>query len=198
MTLATKVTLARICLVPVFAAYAIAYSQNLQECAPRETYRHIAILVFTIAAASDALDGWIARRFHQQSALGAYLDPIADKFLVLTAVLLLTFFHWGFDDWRIPIWFAVLVILRECVILGGIRILYSARRKVPISPHWTGKICTLSLFIVLGWVMLKIIPISPQYPCLLASIFILWSMLKYIQTGIAILRSNPTDSHVAR
>lgn len=192
MTLATKITVARICLVPVFAAYAIAYGSSVAEQSPVERYRLIALTLFIIAAASDGIDGWIARRFNQRSDLGAYLDPIADKFLVLSAILILTAMDWGKNGWSIPVWFTVIVLLRECVILGGIRILYSAKRQVQIVPHWTGKVCTFSLFLVLGWVMLKVIPLSPIYPCIIAAVFTIWSMLKYFQQGLRILRTEPT------
>lgn len=190
MTLATKITVARICLVPVFAAYAIAYGTSVSEQFPVESYRWIALGVFIIAAATDGIDGWIARRFDQRSDLGAYLDPIADKFLVLTAILILTFLNWGPGGWSIPVWFAGIVLLRDCVILGGIRILYSAKKKVIIRPHWTGKVCTFCLFFVLGWVMLRLFPLSPIYPCIIAAVFTLWSMLKYFQEGLRILKTN--------
>ena len=135
MTLATKITVARICLVPVFAAYAIAYGLGVAEGNGVESYRWAALALFIVAAASDGIDGWVARRFNQRSELGAFLDPIADKFLVLTAILILTFVDWGADGWSIPVWFTAIVILRDCVILGGIRILYSVKRKVTILPH---------------------------------------------------------------
>ena len=188
MTLATKITVARICLVPVFAAYAIAYGLSIANGTPVENYRWVALVVFIVAAASDGGDGWIPRHFDQLSDLGAYLDPIADKFLVLTAILILTFVDWGSDGWSIPLWFAAIVVLRDCVILGGIRVLYSAKKKVKIRPHWTGKVCTFSHFFVLGWVMLKLIPLSPIYPCIFAAVFTVWSMLKYFQQGLHILR----------
>ena len=194
MTLATKITVARICLVPVFAAYAIAYGLGVAAGSPVENYRWAALAVFIAAAASDGIDGWVARRFNQRSDLGAYLDPIADKFLVLTAILILTFLDWGANGWSIPLWFTAIVILRDCVILGGIRILYSAKKKVSIRPHWTGKVCTVSLFLVLGWVMLKLIPLSPIYPCIFAAAFTLWSMLKYFQQGLRILKSEQISS----
>ncbi len=189
MTFATKITVARICLVPVFAAYAIVYGLGVADGSPIEKYRWTALAVFIAAAASDGIDGWIARRFDQRSDLGAFLDPIADKFLVLTAILILTFVDWGADGWSIPLWFTAIVILRECVILGGIRILYSAKRNVSIRPHWTGKVCTFSLFLVIAWVMLKMIPLPPIYPCIFAAVFTLWSTLKYLQQGLRILKT---------
>lgn len=189
MTFATKITVTRLCLVPVFAFLAIMYGIGAGTGTPEEAYRWAAFGVFVFAAASDGIDGWVARRFNQKSDLGAFLDPIADKALVLTAILILTFFQWGPDGWRIPYEFAALVILRDCVILAGIRVMWSANRKVEFRPHWTGKICTFSLFLVLGWVMLRVTTIPPVYPCMVAAVFITWSMLAYIRQGLRILRA---------
>jgi len=188
MTFATKITVLRMFLVPVFSFFAISYSLGLQSDRPNEVLRWAALAAFTIAALSDGIDGWIARRFDQRSDLGAFLDPIADKALIMSAILILTFFQWGADGWSIPFWFAALVIFRDCLILAGIRFLYFKKLKVAIKPHWTGKACTFSLFVVIGWIMLKVITASPLYPCLFAAFFTLWSMLEYIQQGLAILR----------
>ncbi|MEP2776020.1 MAG: CDP-alcohol phosphatidyltransferase family protein [Luteolibacter sp.] len=193
MTHATKVTVARIFLVPVFAFLAIAYGRSVANQSPDESLRWAALATFVIAAASDGIDGWMARRFNQYSELGAFLDPIADKLLIFTAVVVLTFFDWGANGWSLPIWFAVIVFLRDTVILGGIRILYSAKKKVAIRPHWTGKVCTVSLFFALGWVMLKVVPFSPAYPCAVAVFFLLWSMVEYLRQGVAILKGPPMD-----
>ena len=189
MTFATKITVSRILLVPVFAYLAVMYGIGAGSGEPQEAYRWSAFWVFVIAALSDGIDGWVARRFNQKSDLGAFLDPIADKALVLTAILILTFFQWGPDGWRIPYWFAALVILRDCLILTGIRIIWSARKKVEFRPHWTGKMCTFSLFLVLGWVMLRFTQIPPIYPCAFAAVFITWSMIEYIRQGLRVLRS---------
>ena len=189
MTLATKITILRIFLVPVFSYFAIAYGLSISSSSPDESLRWIALSVFSVAATSDWLDGWIARHYNQHSELGAFLDPIADKALVFSAIIILTIFHWGNHGWAIPIWFAALVILRDCVILGGIRFLYSKDRKVAIKPHWTGKACTFSLFLVIGWTMLKAVEISPAYPCAFATLFLVWSLFAYIRQGLPILNS---------
>lgn len=188
MTHATKVTVARIFLVPVFAFLAVAYGRSVANHAADESLRWAALSTFVIAAASDGIDGWMARRFNQRSALGAYLDPIADKFLILTAVVVLTFSAWGEDGWSLPLWFGIMVLVRDSVILGGIRILYAARKNVEIRPHWTGKVCTVSMFFALGWVMLKVVPFPPAYPCAIAVVFLLWSMIEYIRQGVKILK----------
>ena len=150
MTFATKLTVLRLVLVPVFAFLAISYGLSTAAGWPDETLRWAAFWVFVTAAATDGIDGWIARHFDQKSELGAFLDPIADKALVMSAVLILAFLDWGPDGWGIPWWFAALVILRDCVILVGIRVMWSARKNVHIRPHWTGKVCTFLMFVVLG------------------------------------------------
>lgn len=192
MTLATKITVLRIFLIPVFAAFAISYSIGLRSENGNETLRWIALTVFTVAAVSDGIDGWIARRFNQRSDLGAFLDPIADKALILAAVIILTFFHWGPNNWSIPLWFVVLVIVRDSLILSGIRFLHSKKLKVEIKPHWSGKACTFSLFVVIGWIMLKVTTISPFYPCLIAAFLTIWSMYEYIRQGLQILHRQPS------
>lgn len=188
MTFATKITVTRLCLVPVFAALAIQYGLSVEAGAAKENYRLAALAVFIVAASTDAVDGWIARRFNQRSELGAFLDPIADKSLAASAVIILTILDWGSGGWGIPVWFCALVVLRDCVILGGIRVMWSARKKVAIRPHWTGKACTFGLFVVLGWVMLRVTSLPPAYPCLAVSVLLVLSMVEYIRQGIIILR----------
>jgi cardiolipin synthase (CMP-forming) len=188
MTFATKITVVRICLVPVFAVLAIMYGISVESGFIQEKYRWAAIAVFATAAVTDGIDGWIARRFKQCSDLGAFLDPIADKALIFSAVFILTVLDWGPNGWGLPVWFCALVVLRDCMILGGIRILYSAKKQVAIRPHWSGKACTFSLFVVLGWVMLRIVDLPPAYPCLLASLFVIISMVEYFRQGVHILR----------
>ena len=91
MTTANKITITRILLSPVFVLLAVYYGESVRNGAPRESLRIAAILVFVAAALSDGIDGFIARRFNQRSRLGEVLDPIADKGLLVTAILTLTF-----------------------------------------------------------------------------------------------------------
>lgn len=191
MTLANRITLSRILLVPVFGVLAIYYGISVQQGHPEEWLRWTALGVFVTAAASDGLDGWIARRFNQRSQLGALLDPIADKSLLLTAIIILSFVDWGPDGWRIPLWFTALVIVRDCIILGGILILHFLNHPVHISPHWTGKVCTVTQMFALGWVMLRVVPFDPIYPCIVAAIFTVWSGYDYILEGLRQIQDSP-------
>jgi cardiolipin synthase len=179
MTFASKITLGRIFLVPVFAVYAARYGMSVAAGQPDETLRWTALGLFVFAAATDGVDGYIARRFNQKSKFGAFIDPLADKFLLITAIVFLSAFPWGTDDWRIPPWFAGLVILRDTLILIGIIVVKRAAREVHYSPHWTGKVCTVTQMFAIGWVMLKIGYLPPVYPCLVAAVFTLWSAFHY-------------------
>ncbi len=188
MTFASKISVGRICLVPVYAFFALWYGRTVASGQPDESLRWWALGIFIAAAASDGIDGWIARRFNQISKFGAFIDPIADKALLLTGVITLSLVDWGEDDWGLPLWFAVIVILRDCIILGGIKILWKNHREVKFAPHWSGKICTASQMIAIGWVMLKVVDLSPVYPCLIATVFTVWSMLAYLRQGWRILQ----------
>jgi CDP-diacylglycerol--glycerol-3-phosphate 3-phosphatidyltransferase len=189
MTFASKITLSRLLMVPVFAVLALYYGQSVKQDQPEENLRIAALMVFIVASASDALDGFIARHFNQRSKFGAFLDPIADKTLLLTGMITLSMIDWGSVGWRIPLWFTALVIVRDVIILGGIGILWRFQLKVEIRPHWSGKICTVTQMCALGWVMLRFSPISPIYPCAVAAFFTTWSGISYFMLGLRLLKS---------
>src|ERR1700680_3429591 len=88
MNLANKITIARVCLIPVFGIFAWQFGAKVARGRPAEYLRVIAACVFILAAAMDGLDGFLARRFDQRSRLGAILDPVADEGLVMTATIL--------------------------------------------------------------------------------------------------------------
>jgi CDP-diacylglycerol--glycerol-3-phosphate 3-phosphatidyltransferase len=190
MTFASKITITRILMVPVFAVLALAYGQSVKSDMPNEALRWWALAVFVTAAASDGIDGWVARRFNQISKFGAFIDPIADKALLLTGVVTLSVIDWGVDGWRLPAWFAVIVVMRDCIILAGIRILWNHRREVRFAPHWTGKVTTVTQMFALGWVMLRLTDIPPTWPCIVAAVFTLWSTMEYLRHGWRILRGS--------
>src|SRR5438309_8901562 len=98
MTTANKITIVRILMIPAFVTMAIYYGESIKRGEPLEWQRFTAILIFLVAAASDGLDGYIARRYNQKSALGVILDPIADKGLLLSAIITLSISNWSDVD----------------------------------------------------------------------------------------------------
>jgi CDP-diacylglycerol--glycerol-3-phosphate 3-phosphatidyltransferase len=89
MTFATQLTVFRILMIPVFVLFCVYYGESVARGQPQEWQRLAAIAVFILAAITDGLDGYIARHWNQRSRLGAILDPIADKGLLLTAIITL-------------------------------------------------------------------------------------------------------------
>ena len=120
--------------------------------------RWAAILVFLLAAGSDGLDGYIARHYRQATKLGAVLDAIADKGLLMAGLLTLTLCNWGY---RLPWQFTALVISRDMMVVIGSLVLYHLNGDVQVRPRWTGKIATCFQILAVSWVMLQIHFFSP-------------------------------------
>lgn len=192
MTLANKITVARILMIPAFVTMAIYYGESIQRGVPLEWERFTAIAIFLIASLSDGLDGYVARRYNQRSSLGVILDPIADKGLLLSGIITLSISNWSNVDpdyGRFPAWFPVLVISRDAVILVGAMVLYLLNGKVQIKPNWTGKVATVLQMAAIGWVMLQLQFLSLIYVVIAAGIFTLVSGIVYVSEGVRQLQA---------
>jgi cardiolipin synthase len=124
LSIPNLVTVLRILLVPV-VVWAIA-SGRMQ----------LAFLLFFAAAISDAIDGFLAKRFGMKTELGAYLDPLADKVLIVSIYVTL-----GITG-AIPLWIVILVVSRDFMIVGGIMLSWLVDRPVAIRPHLVSKFNT--------------------------------------------------------
>ncbi|HUE49478.1 MAG TPA: CDP-diacylglycerol--glycerol-3-phosphate 3-phosphatidyltransferase [Candidatus Dormibacteraeota bacterium] len=192
MTTANKITVVRILMIPVFVTMAIYYGQSIQRGAPLEWQRFTAIVIFLVAAASDGLDGYIARRYKQRSTLGAILDPIADKGLLLSAIITLSISNWSDIDpeyGRFPAWFPVLVITRDAVILVGAGVLHLLNGKVQVRPSWTGKVATVLQMAAIAWVMLQLHFLPLLYVVIIAGVFTFISGIIYVMDGVRQLQA---------
>jgi cardiolipin synthase len=118
------ITLGRILLVPV-VVWAIASKQM-----------HIAFLLFLIAAISDGVDGFLAKRFGMKTELGAYLDPVADKVMIVSIYVTL-----GITG-VIPLWLVILVVSRDLLIVGAIILSWMIDNPIKIRPHIVSKMNT--------------------------------------------------------
>jgi cardiolipin synthase len=119
------ITLARIALVPVL----ILLLKDQDYAA--------GLIVFVIAGASDALDGYLAKRMNVQSRLGAILDPVADKLLLVSAYVMLTVLG------HIPFWLVLVVVFRDLLIVGGYMLYTSHAGPVKMRPSILSKLNTL-------------------------------------------------------
>lgn len=117
-----------------------------------EHFRWIAIAVFFVAVVSDAVDGFIARRFNQITELGKALDPIADKLLLLSAIIILSFPGYLV---KLPLWFIVTVLSRDVLILLGALMLYlfAEKGRLKIAPNLLGKATTVAQMTTVLWIM---------------------------------------------
>jgi len=173
MTTANKVTILRMLLIPFFVVEALYYVKT-----GNETFRLLATLAFAIAAICDGVDGYIARHYNQRSELGAILDPIADKLLLVSGIILFTFDNrprFG----SIPLWLTGTIIGRDLIILIGYGVIHSTIGKVKVRPRITGKIATVLQMISLVWILLKW---DAEFPPVWFSI---WTLGAAICTGIS-------------
>ena len=192
MTTANKITVVRILMIPAFVTMAIYYGQSIQRGAPLEWQRFTAIAIFLIAAVSDGLDGYIARRYKQRSELGAILDPIADKGLLLSGIITLSITNWSEldpDYGRFPAWFPVLVITRDAVILVGAVVLHLLNGKVDVKTNWTGKVATVCQMCAIAWVMLQLHFLPLLFVVICAGAFTLASGAIYVMYGVRQLQA---------
>ena len=151
MTLANKITAVRFVIIPFFVAAVLFYSKSITDGDEQIGYRIAALSLFALAAISDAFDGWVARKFNQQSPLGEFLDPLADKMLLLFTLASLGITHWHVT---LPLWFGLLIIVRDANIMFGWLYLNKRNGAVKTAPFMTSKICTVLQLACVCWVLL--------------------------------------------
>ncbi len=124
VTVPNVITLARLCAVPL--AVWLVVQRRLD----------LAFWLFVAAGLSDAVDGWLARRSGTRSAVGAILDPMADKLLLVSMYVTLAFMQ------VLPDWLAILVVFRDVLIVGGVLVLYVLGQPIVIRPLLISKLNT--------------------------------------------------------
>ena len=149
MTTANKVTILRILLIPFFVVELIYYVET-----GNEIHRLVAILSFAVAAILDGVDGYIARHYNQKSELGAILDPLADKLLLVSGIVALSFNHGNLLG-QIPLWLTGTIIGRDFLILIGMVVIHLTVGKVVVHPRFIGKCATVLQMAVVIWILLK-------------------------------------------
>ena len=133
MTLASKITLVRVAMIPAYMAtmYLSKGEANL--------YMYISLAIFIIASLTDFVDGYIARHYNQTTDFGKFLDPLADKLLTVAAMAM--FCEWGI----FPAWALMVILTREFAV-SGLRMVASQKGSV-IAAGWSGKVKTASTMV---------------------------------------------------
>ncbi len=168
LTPANQITLLRLALIPAFAVL-ILYG-----------YVGSALLVFIVAGATDALDGFIARRSGQKSTLGAWLDPMADKLLLTTTFVVLTLPLEHLVN-RLPVWLTILVISRDVGIVATVAIVNLAVGRQTFMPSIWGKIAT-GTYIITGVVTMYFNYL--QYRSVMVDVFVWLSLAATLVSGL--------------
>lgn len=147
MTLASKITVLRIIAIPFFVVSVLEHHILLAQ------------IIFCLSVFSDALDGAIARLRGERTALGAFLDPLADKLLLVVSFITFSYLNW------IPLWVFVAVISRDLLIIMGWTVVYILTSNSKIEPRPLGKVTTA---LQMGLAMARLFGLAdPAYSWLL-------------------------------
>ena len=140
LTPANQLTLVRVLLVPFFVIF-VVYG-----------YFGWALIVFMVAGLTDLFDGLLARTLNRRTTLGAWLDPVADKFLLVTTFVVLTMPNLGLVN-RLPIWLTILIISRDVLIVLTVAIINLAVGRREFRPSIYGKIATATYILTCVTIM---------------------------------------------
>ncbi|HTR44119.1 MAG TPA: CDP-alcohol phosphatidyltransferase family protein [Thermodesulfovibrionales bacterium] len=163
-------TLARIVLIPLFVTSVI--------------YRRYdyALFLFAVAALTDTFDGFIARVRNQKTALGTFLDPLADKFLLVTSFILFSIYG------LVPKWLTIVIISRDLIVVTGWLVIYIVTHTSKIDTTPAGKAAIALQLVLIGYVLVTLnmpsIPDIRAYLIALVSFFTILSGLHYIYRGL--------------
>lgn len=161
MTTASKITMVRVAMIPAFMV--TMYLSGGES----GMWMYISLAIFVIASLTDFVDGYIARHYNQTTDFGKFLDPLADKLLVIAAMTL--FCEWG----MFPAWALMIVLTREFAVTG-LRLIAVQKGNV-IAAGWSGKVKTASTMVglcilmalpeieVLRWIVLIVIVVTTLY-----------------------------------
>lgn len=162
MNTANKLTMLRVIMIPVFllALYLNFPFNNI-----------VALIIFILASVTDFIDGYIARNFNQVTDFGKFMDPLADKLLVLSAML------WFVKVGQMEAWIVLVVLAREFAV-SGLRMV-AAPKGIVIAAAWSGKIKTASTMVCICLMLLPIPEILNTICVLVILITTVWSGIEY-------------------
>ncbi len=175
MNLPNKLTMFRVILIPVFIVVLMT------GLIPEPASRYIAVVIFCVASFTDYLDGHIARKYNLVTNFGKFMDPLADKLLVSSALICMI------ELGMLPAWIVIIIISREFIITGFR--LIAAEGGLVIAASWWGKIKTVTQMAMIIIVLLGIGGILGNILIILATVFTVISGVDYIVKNIGVLKN---------
>ena len=180
ITFSTMLTLIRFVLIPFIVVAMVMDAWS------------VAFILFVAAAITDVLDGWTARWLNERTFLGAALDPLADKLLILAVFFTLAFIQPFL--FTIPLWFVLLVLLKELVQIAGAIFIYRMKGHLSIAPTKLGKATMMAQTVFISWLFscyfFNWVPIKTYYAMLTAVMsLVVLAFIDYARIGLAQARS---------
>jgi len=151
------------------------------------------LLCFATASICDGVDGYIARHYNQMSELGTILDPLADKLLLVSGVIVLSFDNSPQLE-RMPLWLTVTIIGRDLLLLIGLAVIHLIVGKVKVRPRMVGKVATVLQMASVLWILLKWHNVALNYITWGAAICTAVSGIWYVFDGMKQLGAHPSSS----
>ena len=175
MNLPNKLTVLRVCMIPFFVVMLLLNGRENQ------TYRYIAAAIFIVASLTDMLDGKIARKYNLVTNFGKFMDPLADKLLVCSALICLV------DLKQLPAWMVIVIISREFII-SGFRLVASDNGIVIAASYW-GKFKTTfqMISVILLLVRIPALTVLTQICVWTALVLTVISLVDYIAKNHKVL-----------
>jgi cardiolipin synthase len=144
-----RISLLRLLLVAPY--FILILNQNDPDWSPA---RHAALAIFVVMAASDALDGYLARRLGARTRLGAILDPMADKVMIICSVVLLSLPYSWVPAAPLPNWVVVIIVAKDLWVILGFLVVYLVTDRFRVRPTAAGKVCTAVQCTMVGFTLL--------------------------------------------
>ena len=133
-------------------------------------HQYVALVVFILASATDFVDGYLARRDHMVTDFGKFMDPLADKMLVMSAML------WFVEVGRMPAWALLIVVVREFAV-SGLRLIAVDNGHV-IAAAWSGKVKTFSTMV---GICLMLLPVPPVVDLIVVAVIVITTVYSGVE-----------------
>lgn len=184
MTTANKITVGRTFLVPAFIYFLLRHRDE-----GLEWQRWLALGCFALISALDGVDGFVARRFQQKSELGAMLDPLADKLLLVSALILLSLNQPHLR--ALPGWLNFTVISRDVLLVVGLALIHFTVGRATVRPRLSGKLATVLQMAAVLWTLLKWPGQAQWWLAAAAAALTVLSGVQYLGDGLRQLSASP-------
>jgi cardiolipin synthase len=167
LSLANRITIIRFFCIPFFILLLVYYDKSVLRGDDNDLLRIFAAVIFIATFFLDAVDGYIARSRNQITRLGTIIDPLTDKTLLLSALILLSYASENSYERHLPVWFVWLVLCRDVMLVAGAMLIHFISGTVSVHPRLFGKATTFFQALLILWALLNL----PEKPFA----FLLWT-----------------------